>query len=80
MEVLKAEKNRIDVLVNNAGYGLIGSIEEISIKELKAQFETNLFGMVRMIQSALPLMRNQKEGSGSRIINLSSIGGILGFH
>jgi NAD(P)-dependent dehydrogenase (short-subunit alcohol dehydrogenase family) len=79
MEVLKAEKNRIDVLVNNAGYGLIGSIEEISIKELKAQFETNLFGMVRMIQSALSLMRNQKEGSGSRIINLSSIGGILGY-
>ena len=78
MEVLKAEKNRIDVLVNNAGYGLIGSIEEMSIKELKAQFETNLFGMVRMIQYALPLMRNQKEGSG-RIINLSSIGGILGY-
>ncbi|HSF49258.1 MAG TPA: SDR family oxidoreductase [Nitrososphaeraceae archaeon] len=77
MEVLKAEKNRIDVLVNNAGYGLIGSIEEISIKELKAQFETNLFGMVRMIQSALPLMRNQKESG--RIINLSSIGGILGY-
>lgn len=77
MEILKAEKNRIDVLVNNAGYGLIGSIEEISIKELKAQFETNLFGMVRMIQSALPLMRNQKESG--RIINLSSIGGILGY-
>jgi NAD(P)-dependent dehydrogenase (short-subunit alcohol dehydrogenase family) len=77
MEVLKAEKNRIDVLVNNAGYGLIGSMEEISIKELKAQFETNLFGMVRMIQSALPLMRNQKESG--RIINLSSIGGILGY-
>ncbi|HET9806360.1 MAG TPA: SDR family oxidoreductase [Nitrososphaeraceae archaeon] len=77
-EVLKAEKNRIDVLVNNAGYGLIGSIEEISIKELKEQFETNLFGMVRMIQSALPLMRNQKEDS-SKIINLSSIGGILGY-
>ena len=78
MELVKSEKNRIDVLVNNAGYGLIGSIEEISIKELKAQFETNLFGMVRMIQSALPLMRNQKEGGG-RIINLSSIGGILGY-
>ena len=77
MEVLKAEKNRIDVLVNNAGYGLIGSIEEISIKELKEQFETNLFGMVRMTQSVLPLMRNQKEGG--RIINLSSIGGILGY-
>ena len=77
MEVLKAEKNRIDVLVNNAGYGLIGSIEEISIKELKAQFETNLFGMVRVTQQVLPIMRMQKEGG--RIINVSSIGGILGY-
>ena len=77
IEILKAEKNRIDVLVNNAGYGLIGSIEEISIKELKAQFETNLFGMVRVTQQVLPIMRNQKEGG--RIINVSSIGGILGY-
>jgi short-subunit dehydrogenase len=77
MEVLKAEKSRIDVLVNNAGYGLIGSIEEISIKELKAQFETNLFGMVRVTQQVLPIMRMQKEGG--RIINVSSIGGILGY-
>jgi short-subunit dehydrogenase len=78
MEVLKAEKNRIDVLVNNAGYGLIGSIEEISIKELKAQFETNLFGVIRVTQQVLPIMRMQKEGGG-RIINVSSIGGILGY-
>ena len=70
MEVLKAKKNRIDVLVNNAGYGLIGSIEEISIKKLKAQFETNLFGMVRVTQQVLPIMRMQKEGG--RIINVSS--------
>jgi short-subunit dehydrogenase len=77
MEVLKAEKNRIDVLVNNAGYGLIGSIEEISIKELKEQFETNLFGMVRVTQQVLPIMRMQKEGG--RIINVSSIGGIVGY-
>ena len=77
MEVLKAEKNRIDVLVNNAGYGLIGSIEEISIKELKAQFETNLFGMVKVTQQVLPIMRMQKEGG--RIINVSSIGRILGY-
>ena len=78
MEVLKTEKNRIDVLVNNAGYGLIGSIEEMSIKELKAQFETNLFGMIRVIQQVLLVMRMQKEGGG-RIINVSSIGGILGY-
>ena len=77
IEILKAEKNRIDVLVNNAGYGLIGSIEEISIKELKAQFETNLFGMVRVTQQVLPIMRMQKEGG--RIINVSSICGILGY-
>ena len=76
-EVLKAEKNRKDVLVNNAGYGLIGSIEEISIKELKEQFETNLFGMVRVTQQVLPIMRMQKEGG--RVINVSSIGGILGY-
>jgi len=77
MEILKAKKNRIDVLVNNAGYGLVGSVEEISIEEITSQFETNFFGTVRMMQNALPIMRNQKECA--RIINVSSIGGIWGF-
>lgn len=76
-DVLKAEKNRIDILVNNAGYGLVGSVEEISIEEIKAQFETNFFGTVRMMQYALPIMRSQK--GCARIINVSSVGGILGF-
>jgi NAD(P)-dependent dehydrogenase (short-subunit alcohol dehydrogenase family) len=60
--------------VNNAGYGLIGPIEDISLEELKAQFETNLFGVIRVTQAVLPIMRRQKEGG--RIINVSSIGGI----
>jgi NAD(P)-dependent dehydrogenase (short-subunit alcohol dehydrogenase family) len=77
IEDIISEKGRIDVLVNNAGYGLIGPIEDISIEELKAQFETNLFGVFRVIQQVLPTMRTQKEGG--RIINVSSIGGILGY-
>ena len=77
IEDIISEKGRIDVLVNNAGYGLIGPIEDISIEELKAQFETNLFGVFRVIQQVLPTMRRQKEGG--RIINVSSIGGILGY-
>lgn len=77
IEEIISEKGRIDVLVNNAGYGLIGPIEDISIEELKAQFETNLFGVFRVIQQVLPTMRRQKEGG--RIINVSSIGGIVGY-
>ena len=67
-------KGRIDILVNNAGYGLVGPIEDISLEELKAQFETNLFGVIRVTKQVLPIMRRQKEGG--RIINVSSIGGI----
>ena len=72
-----SEKQRIDILVNNAGYGLVGPIEDISIEEeLKAQFETNLYGVIRVTQQVLPIMRRQKSG---RIINVSSIGGIVGY-
>jgi NAD(P)-dependent dehydrogenase (short-subunit alcohol dehydrogenase family) len=77
IEEIISEKGRIDVLVNNAGYGLVGPIEDISIGELKAQFETNLFGVFRVIQQVLPTMRRQKDGG--RIINVSSIGGIVGY-
>ena len=77
IEDIISEEGRIDVLVNNAGYGLIGPIEDISIEELKAQFETNLFGVFRVTQEVLPTMRRQKEGG--RIINVSSIGGIVGY-
>ena len=77
IEEIISEKERIDILVNNAGYGLIGPIEDISVEELKAQFETNLFGVIRVTQQVLPIMRRQKEGG--RIINVSSIGGIVGY-
>ncbi len=62
----------IDVLVNNAGFGQFGTIEETSIKKAKAQFETNVFGLVAVTQKVLPLMRKNKSG---RIINISSIAG-----
>jgi NAD(P)-dependent dehydrogenase (short-subunit alcohol dehydrogenase family) len=64
---------RIDVLVNNAAYELAGSLEETSIDEAKAQFETNFFGVVRMVKAVLPLMRRQKHG---HVINVSSLSGV----
>jgi NAD(P)-dependent dehydrogenase (short-subunit alcohol dehydrogenase family) len=69
------EKKKIDILVNNAGYGLFGALEDISIEEIKKQFETNLFGAIRTIKEVLPTMREQKNGI---IINLSSIAGVVG--
>lgn len=70
-EVLEKE-GRIDVLINNAGYGSYGSVEEVSIEEAKRQFEVNIFGLARITQLVLPGMREQKSG---RIINISSMGG-----
>jgi NAD(P)-dependent dehydrogenase (short-subunit alcohol dehydrogenase family) len=63
---------RIDVLVNNAGYGTIGALEEFSMEELRAQFETNFFGMAALTKAVLPLLRAQ--GSG-HIVQLSSVSG-----
>ncbi|MDG1950902.1 MAG: oxidoreductase [bacterium] len=63
---------RLDVLVNNAGYGLYGAVEDVPIEKARAQFEVNIFGLARITQLALPIMRKQTSGT---IINMSSMGG-----
>ena len=70
------EKQRIDVLVNNAGWALWGCVEDVSVDEFKAQFDTNFFSIIRLIQEVGPTMR--KQGSGT-IVNVSSVVGRIGF-
>jgi short-subunit dehydrogenase len=72
-EVL-AEAGRIDVLVNNAGIGLLGGVEESSTAQAQALFDVNVFGVLRMTKAVLPTMRRQRKG---RIINMSSIMGLI---
>ena len=72
---IRDESSRIDVLVNNAGYDVMGAVEDLSIDEFKSQFETNFFGVIRVTKEVIPIMRNQ--GSGN-IINVSSVGGRIG--
>lgn len=76
IERIVNERGKIDVLVNNAGYALLGPLEELSIQEIKEQFETNVFGVIRVTKEILPIMRRQLHGT---IVNISSIAGRIGF-
>ncbi len=76
IEKILAKKQRIDILVNSAGWGLFGSIEDVSMKDFRAQFETNFFGIINIIQKVAPIMR--KQGLGV-IVNVSSVAGRIGF-
>ena len=75
IDAILKEYGRIDVLVNNAGYSVFGSLEELSLGEIKEEFETNFFGAVRAAKAVIPAMRKQ---SGGIIVNISSVGGKVG--
>jgi short-subunit dehydrogenase len=72
VERVRAETGRVDVLVNNAGYGAYGAVEDVPLNDGRAQFEVNLFASARLVQLVLPAMR---ERGSDRIINVSSLGG-----
>jgi NAD(P)-dependent dehydrogenase (short-subunit alcohol dehydrogenase family) len=72
VNTIKNAAGRIDVLVNNAGYGSYGALEDVPLDEGRRQFEVNVFGLARLCQLVLPMMRAQKSG---KIVNVTSIGG-----
>jgi len=75
VDTVMQEAGCIDVLINNAGYGSYGALEDVPLEEARRQFDVNLFGLARLTQLVLPAMRAQRSG---RIINVSSIGGKFG--
>lgn len=76
VHAIEADHGQVDILVNNAGYGQFGTIEETQLDQVRAQFETNVFGLARLTQLVLPGMRRAGRG---RVINVSSMGGRLVF-
>jgi NAD(P)-dependent dehydrogenase (short-subunit alcohol dehydrogenase family) len=75
IQIVIERTGRFDAVVNNAGFALMGSVEDTSIEEAKAQMETNFFGVLRVCRAVLPIMREQRTG---HIINISSLAGVLG--
>lgn len=75
VNAILVEQSRLDIVVNSAGYGLAGAVEETTIEEAKQQFETLFFGVLRVCRAVLPIMRNQRYGY---IVNVGSIAGVLG--
>jgi NAD(P)-dependent dehydrogenase (short-subunit alcohol dehydrogenase family) len=76
VQAILSETGRIDVLVNNAGYVLNGAFEDLAMDEIKTQYDTNVFGLIRTTQTVLPIMRRQKSGI---IVNISSGAGRFGY-
>lgn len=75
VKTIVEENSRIDILVNNAGFDMFGPLEDLTIDEIKAQFETNFFGLIRATKAVIPTMRKQQSGT---IVNISSLGGRIG--
>jgi len=76
IDEIKNKYGRIDILINNAGYVILGSLEDTSIEEFKQQLETNFFGTIRMLKKVIPIMKKNNSG---KIINISSVAGLTGF-
>ena len=75
VDIVLARAGRLDAVVNNAGISIMGSVEDTSIEEAKAQLETNFFGVLRVCQATLPILRRQ---GGGHIVNISSLAGLIG--